>query len=65
MTAEQFRAALAKLKMSQTEFSRRAKVDARTVRRWASGECPVPGYAETILVLLEIVDAEITKRCAD
>jgi len=37
MNADQFRAALADLGLSQAGFARVALVDARTVRRWCDG----------------------------
>jgi DNA-binding transcriptional regulator YiaG len=52
MTAEQFRAALAALGMTQAAFARLALVDARTVRRWALGERDVPGPVIALLRLL-------------
>jgi DNA-binding transcriptional regulator YiaG len=52
MTADQFRAALAGLGMTQAGFARVALVDARTVRRWALGERDVPGPVVALLRLL-------------
>jgi DNA-binding transcriptional regulator YiaG len=52
MSADQFRAALAGLGMTQAGFARVALVDARTVRRWALGERDVPGPVVALLRLL-------------
>jgi DNA-binding transcriptional regulator YiaG len=50
MTPPQFRAAVKRLKIPLAELARRVHVHVRTVRRWASGEIPVP---ETVALLLE------------
>jgi DNA-binding transcriptional regulator YiaG len=52
MTADQFRAALAGLGMTQSGFARVALVDARTVRRWCEGTREVPGPVVALLRLL-------------
>ena len=52
MTPDQFRAALAGLKLSQAGFARLAMVDARTVRRWCDGTRAVPG---PVVALLDIM----------
>jgi DNA-binding transcriptional regulator YiaG len=52
MTATAFRAALAELGYSQTEFARVIRTEDRTVRRWIAGQSRVPGAVETLLVLL-------------
>jgi DNA-binding transcriptional regulator YiaG len=49
MTPDQFRAALAGLGLSQSGFARVALVDARTVRRWASGASEIPGPVVALL----------------
>lgn len=39
---------------AQTWFARTARIDARTVRRWLQRDgAPVPGWAQTIVELLE------------
>jgi transcriptional regulator with XRE-family HTH domain len=53
MTSEYFRDRLAALGLSQQAFGRLARVDARTVQRWALGERGIPGTVETILDLLD------------
>ena len=52
MTANEFRAALTGLGLTQAGFARVALVDARTVRRWALGERDVPGPVIALLRLL-------------
>lgn len=42
----------------QSAFARRIRVDARTVRRWKSGERPVPEWVGVILDLLELYPKE-------
>ena len=49
MNADQFRAALAELGLSQVGFARFAMVDARTVRRWCDGTRAVPGPVVALL----------------
>jgi DNA-binding transcriptional regulator YiaG len=43
MSAADFRAALARLGLSQSEAARRCGVNPRTVRRWIAGDRPIPG----------------------
>lgn len=52
MTKGEFRAALDVLEMSQTEFARMIGIEARTSRRYALGETPVPGAVSVLLRLL-------------
>jgi DNA-binding transcriptional regulator YiaG len=52
MTADEFRAALAGLGLSQSGFARVALVDARTVRRWCEGSRAVPGPVVALVRLL-------------
>ena len=49
MTPEQYRAALAALGLSQVEAARLLAADARTSRRWALGERPVPALVANLL----------------
>ena len=49
MTTKQFRQALKQLGLSQMELARQIDVDPRTVRRWATGEHPVPKVVEELL----------------
>lgn len=53
MTPDAFKAALRGLHMAQTTFARAVGVNDRTVRRWASGESPVP---PTVVVLLHALN---------
>ena len=55
MTPEQFRTALAALGLSQSGFARVARVDPRTVRKWAAGDRAIPG---PVVVLLELLAAQ-------
>jgi DNA-binding transcriptional regulator YiaG len=52
MTPDQFRAALADLRLSQAGFARLALVDARTVRRWCDGTRAVPGPVVALLGMM-------------
>lgn len=52
MTATQFRAALARLELSQLGAARLFGVGERTPRRWASGEADVPPPVAILLRLM-------------
>jgi hypothetical protein len=52
MTANQFRAALDRLKLSQLGAARLVGADPRTARRWALGERNIPGCVAILLRLL-------------
>jgi hypothetical protein len=63
MTANQFNAALERLgfcselpngvmSRGQVEFARRLKIGERSVRRWASGQWPVPTPISALLNLM-------------
>jgi DNA-binding transcriptional regulator YiaG len=52
MTANQFRAALGRLNLSQVGAARLLGANDRTVRRWASGERSIPGDVAILLRLL-------------
>ena len=49
MTADEFRAAIAALGLSQVDAATALEVDARTVRRWALGERVIPGPVRVAL----------------
>ena len=49
MTAAAFRRLLKRLEISQLEAARRLGRDPRTIRRWVSGQAPVPKAAERLL----------------
>lgn len=53
MNADQFRAALAALGLSQVGFARIALVDARTVRRWCDGSRAIPGPVVALLGMMQ------------
>lgn len=55
MTAPDFRAALARLGMSQRAFARYVRANERTVRRWAEGAQDIPGWVPVMLALMEAV----------
>lgn len=64
MTADDFRAALERLEISQRGFARAAQVDERTVRKWVLGESPVPGLVALTIALLEALEkADHEKAC--
>jgi hypothetical protein len=52
MSPAELDAALESLEMEQVELARIADVNPKTVRRWVSGEVPVPGLAALLLRLL-------------
>lgn len=52
MTADELRAALKDLGLSQTRFAERLGVDRHTVKRWTNGGKPVPQYAALVVSLL-------------
>lgn len=52
MTANQFRAALGRLELSQLGVARLFGADGRTARRWALGERSIPPTVEILLRLL-------------
>ena len=53
MTAPDFRAALARLGMTQRAFARYVCANERTVRRWAEGAQDIPGWVPVMLSLME------------
>ena len=59
MTANQFRAALARLELSQLGAARLFGVGERSPRRWASGDADVPPPVAILLNLL--LENKITK----
>jgi DNA-binding transcriptional regulator YiaG len=52
MTADEYREALTRLDLSQVAAARLLGVDARTSRRWATGERDVPPPAVRFLLYL-------------
>jgi DNA-binding transcriptional regulator YiaG len=52
MTSKELRAALRALGLQQRQLADRLDVTKRSVNRWATGDLPVPGYAEAYLKLL-------------
>jgi DNA-binding transcriptional regulator YiaG len=51
VTPATFRAALAALGYTQSAFAAFARVDTRTVRKWAAGDRPISGPVKTLLLL--------------
>ena len=51
MTPADFRTAIAALGYNQARFAERIGATDRQVRRWASGETPVPGRVALVLEL--------------
>ena len=49
MTPADFRAALDRLGLSQSEAARRLRVDPRTVRRWIAGDRRIPWLVTELL----------------
>jgi DNA-binding transcriptional regulator YiaG len=52
MTADELRAALKDLGMSQVHFAEQLGHDPHTVKRWLSGKNQVPQYASLVVELL-------------
>lgn len=52
MNAQQYRDALERLGWTQARAAEELGIDARTSRRYALGECPVPGPVEKLLEML-------------
>lgn len=52
MTPDELRDALAALKLSQLGAAKLLDVDTRTMRRWATGDKPIPKAVEMVLRLL-------------
>jgi len=59
MTAEALRATLERLGLSQIGAARFLDVDARTVRRWATGDAVIPRSVELLLLLVERFSVDI------
>jgi DNA-binding transcriptional regulator YiaG len=55
MTSDRFNETLLTLGLTQAGFARVVGINARTVRRWASGSSPVPEMVATLLLALELV----------
>lgn len=58
MTPDELRAELARLGLSQTGAARALRVNEKTVRRWATGEIPVPFAVALLLVKLTPKEAD-------
>lgn len=52
MTADELRARLKALGLRQLGFAEQLGVSRHTVKRWASGDLPVPKYAALVLSLM-------------
>jgi DNA-binding transcriptional regulator YiaG len=52
LSADEFRAALAALGLSQVAAASALEVDERTVRRWTAGERAIPGPVRVALRLM-------------
>lgn len=53
MTAAQLRTEMVQLGFTQAELSRFLQIDPRSVRRWMTGERPVPGFVASILLVVD------------
>ena len=49
MTATQFRKALNRLGVNQTQMAKALRVTPRTVRNWVAGNVEIPGPVEVLL----------------
>jgi len=61
MSAPDFRAALARLGMTQRAFARYVRANERTVRRWAEGAQDIPGWVPVMLALMERVSPAVVE----
>jgi len=61
MSAPDFRAALARLGMTQRAFARYVHANERTVRRWAEGAQDIPGWVPVMLALMERVSPVVVE----
>jgi hypothetical protein len=52
MTPAEYRAAIARLELSQVAAGKVVGADPRTSRRWASGASPVPAPVRKLLALM-------------
>jgi DNA-binding transcriptional regulator YiaG len=52
MTAEEFRAAIDEIGLSQVQAARMLNANERTARRWASGEIDIPTPVAIVLRLM-------------
>lgn len=59
MTAKDFRACLDALRLTQVAAAPKLGSDARTVRRWALGERPVPVPIQLLLAALIQLDGTV------
>lgn len=62
MTQDAFRALLSRLDLSQVGAAKLLRVEDRTVRRWCSGDAPIPFTAWALLSMLDrglITESEI------
>ena len=62
MTPDELRAQLDRLGLTQVGAARLLDVDERTVRRWATGNVPIPRAVEMLLPLLSPVPAKLKRR---
>jgi transcriptional regulator with XRE-family HTH domain len=53
MSAQQFREALTRLRLSQADAAKLLRRSGTTVNRYALGKLPIPGTVELCLALLE------------
>ena len=58
MNAAAYRANIAHLGLSQVAAARLLGIDARTSRRYASGERPIPPPVARLLLLASLLDAD-------
>ena len=62
MNAEQYRAAIGRLKLNQREAAELFEVSLRQGQRWATGESPIPRSVELVLRLTKRELAKVLKR---
>jgi DNA-binding XRE family transcriptional regulator len=53
MSAQQFREALARLRLTQADAAKLLRISGTTCNRYALGKLPIPGTVELCLELLE------------
>jgi DNA-binding transcriptional regulator YiaG len=62
MTPGEFRAALARLQLTQTALAKRWGINLRTIQSWATGERPIPA---TVTMLLRLETMETPPRASE
>lgn len=65
MTPTEYRAAIARLGLSQVKAGRLLGVDGRTSQKWALGERAVPPTVARLLAYIELYGPELAREMMD